>query len=403
MIWTDFSDSLKKLAQHRIAAFLLFIWRRFDDMGILTISGSLTFTTLLAIVPVLAVTLVVVTMFPQFSNMVDTFMLFLNSIIVPSGAAKMLDYLNEFKLQAGKLTTVGLLAMGVTSLMLVQTIEQTFNRIWSVRTQRSWWLRVPMYAVLLVFVPLLAGASISLSDAVLSFGDKHLHLDSPMLSGSLKTLWKVILDALALALLYRTVPNCHVPLRHATGCALLTAICLEGAKWAFSLYLQRFNSYELVYGAFAVFPVFLVWLHLLWTIILTGALLTACCNYWHGSAFQRSAAKPTIFDDVIGILLLLARTPKPLRIRDFRQQLNIGYDRAETLLLTLSEQGYTHKVKDGWQLKRLPVDIVLTDLFAIFVYNAQDEHTSGGEILRDVMEPCSQAMKVSLQELLNAA
>ena len=95
------------VSRWRVAGFARFLWRRFNEVDVLQAAGSLTFTTLLALVPILTVLLVVVTVFPLFGGTVDAFMLFLNRTIVPSGVSAVVDYLNEFKLQAGRLTTVG--------------------------------------------------------------------------------------------------------------------------------------------------------------------------------------------------------------------------------------------------------------------------------------------------------
>ncbi|ULJ68903.1 YihY family inner membrane protein [Wielerella bovis] len=389
---------LGSLKNARSFNFARFIWRRFDETGITQAAGSLTFTTLLALVPVLAIMLVVVTAFPMFDDLVTAFLNFVNSIIVPSGATAVSDYLETFKLQAGKLTTIGIIAMLITVLMLIQTIEQIFNRIWAVRQQRSWWIRLPAYIALLILVPLGTGISLTLSAIILPFDS--LAREYPLFSGSLKSAWQIALDTLALALLYRTVPNSHVPLRHAFSGALLTAICLEGAKWGFGVYLRHFNSYELVYGAFAVVPVFLIWLHLLWTIVLTGALLTACSNYWHGGAFERTDAH-TLFDDVISMMLLLTHTyytEEFLRVRHFRQQLNIGYDRIERILQHLEKHGYVQRLKYGWQLNRQPENILLSDLFALFVYDTHDKH-GNNPILREKMQTCVHHLNTSLADL----
>ena len=125
------------VSRWRVAGFARFLWRRFNEVDVLQAAGSLTFTTLLALVPILTVLLVVVTVFPLFGGTVDAFMLFLNRTIVPSGVSAVVDYLNEFKLQAGRLTTLGVGLMAVTVLMMVNTVEQTFNQIWRVRQRRG--------------------------------------------------------------------------------------------------------------------------------------------------------------------------------------------------------------------------------------------------------------------------
>ena len=384
------------MSRWRVMGFARFLWRRFNEVDVLQAAGSLTFTTLLALVPILTVLLVVVTVFPLFGDMVNAFMLFLNRTIVPSGVSAVADYLNEFKLQAGRLTTFGVGVMAVTVLMMVHTVEQTFNQIWRVQQRRSWWVRLPMYLVLVVLVPAVVGVSVSLSTNLLFFGAAQ----SPAwFSGSLKVVHQVLLDMLALTLAFRVTPNCYVPMRHAVLGAGLAAVLLEVAKWGFGVYLRHFHSYELVYGAFAIVPIFLIWLHLLWSIVLGGALFTACCNYWQGNAFLRTHAAHTVLDDVLALLLLLARENRVLTLRDFRQRLNVGYDRAELLLLRLDNLGYVARRAGGWVLCRAPDEIELGDLFRAFVFDA-DNSVCDDERLNGLMRWVADGLDGCLGDVL---
>lgn len=386
----------KGVSRWRVMGFARFLWRRFNEVDVLQAAGSLTFTTLLALVPILTVLLVVVTVFPLFGDMVNAFMLFLNRTIVPSGVSAVVDYLNEFKLQAGRLTTFGVGIMVVTVLMMVNTVEQTFNQIWRVQQRRSWWVRLPMYLVLVVLVPAVVGVSVSLSTNLLFFGAAQ----SPAwFSGSLKVVHQVLLDMLALTLVFRVTPSCYVPMRHALLGAGLAAVLLEVAKWGFGVYLRHFHSYELVYGAFAIVPIFLIWLHVLWTIVLGGALFTACCNYWQGNAFLRTHTAHTVLDDVLALLLFLARENRVLTLRDFRQSLNIGYDRAELLLLRLEDLGYVMRRSRGWALCRAADEIELSSLFRAFVFDV-DNSVCDDARLDDLMRGCMAGLKGSLGDVL---
>ena len=359
---TVFSGCLKRVAQTQVWTFTRWIWRRFDETGILLTAGSLTFTTLLAIVPVLTVLLVAVTMFPAFADVVTMCMSLVNRMIVPSGAAAVADYLNAFKLQAGRLTALGIGLMLVSALMLVHTIEREFNRIWHVQQQRAWWVRLPAYFVLLFLVPLVAGLSVMLSSGLWSW----LHWDDTVyLSGSLKMLRQLLLDTLALALLYRIVPNRPVTFVHAAGSALLTSILLESARWGFGEYVRHFHNYEFIYGAFAIVPIFLIWLNLFWTIVLTGALLTACLPDWHSHPSHQDISYPR-FSDALNMLLLFAQAHadnRPLLPQDFRQPCNT------ILLQFLLENRYIISDKGGWKLRLAPEQIELSELFSLLNFS----------------------------------
>ena len=398
------SASVSRFAACRL--FACFVWRRFHEVRLAQAASSLTFTTLLALVPLLAVILAVLAQLPVFRSIADILVQFVNSTIVPRSAAAVVGYLDRFKQQAAGLTAVGTGAMAVTSLLLIQTIDNTFNLIWRIRTTRPWWIRLPVYTALLLFAPPLAG--ISLSATAYLFDPALIERWLPGFSGSLKalgvseTLARFLFDSSVLWLLYRIVPNCHVPARHAAAGAFATALLLEAAKWGFACYLARFDSYRLIYGAFGAVPAFLVWLHLLWLIILSGALFTACLSYWRGLAFLRSGSPQALFDDITAVLLLLYRAQqhgRSLREGDFRLHINAGYDELANLLDTLEHNGYIVEKRQGWQLARSARDIRLARIFTLFVYDpAAQPDSPEARSLSQLMQPAIEGMDISLAD-----
>ncbi len=353
------------------------------------VSGSLTFTTLLALVPVLTIVLVLVSAFPIFGDVTLQFMELVNTIIVPSGAVAVWDYLNEFNKQASKLTAVGIVMMLITSLLLIQTIDQTFNRIWRVRRPRSAWLQFPVYWALLTFMPILLGLGVSAISQTTEF------------SGSLKMLAWFLFDVLVLYVLYRVVPNRFVPMQHALCGALLTTVLLKCAKIGFDSYIQNFNSYQLIYGAFSAIPVFLIWLHLLWTIILFGAVLTASLSYWQGAAYLRPKGQQALFNDVVQILLMLRRAQadgRALRVQNFRQHVNMGYDELGDLLERLEDMGYIGSHKHGWLLKKSLEHITLRDLVSKFVYMPSTIDSPIKFALATLMQSSFEVLDITLDE-----
>lgn len=377
----------------RIWQFSLFLLRRFDEIGVIKIAGSLTFTTLLALVPVLTVMLVVVAAFPMFANVSQQFTAAVNSILVPSGAAVILDYLNQFKDKASGLTAMGLVGMGVTSILLIQTIDQTFNRIWRVKTSRSLFQQVPIYWALLTLTPVVLGLGASMTSKI--------QAAFPELWLGIGNLPQILLTVAVLYFAYRVVPNRYVPSKHALCGALITALAVELAKWGFGIYVHNFNSYELIYGVFAAIPVFLVWLHLLWSLILTGAVLTASLSYWRGNAFLRTRDENSPFDDVLRILLILKQAHlhgKSVSLPDFRQKINMGYDELGDLLDELAARDYISQEKNSWVLKQSPDMIKLIDLAGIFVYRLPAKPDGVHQGLRHLLQSCLQSLDISLSE-----
>lgn len=384
---------MKKLQNNRFYQFALFLFRRFNEIGVVQVSGSLTFTTLLALVPVLTVMLVVVAAFPMFDEVSAKFMDMVNDVLVPSGASAIMDYLNEFKNKASSLTAVSLVGMGVTSIFLIQTIDQTFNRIWRVKKSRSLFQQVPIYWALLTLTPVVLGLGASITGKI--------QAAFPQISGGIGNLPQVLLTVAVLYFAYRIVPNRHVPSKHALCGAILTAIALELAKWGFGIYVRNFNSYTLIYGVFAAVPVFLVWLNLLWILVLTGAVLTASLSYWRGNAFLRPRLESSVFDEVLTILLLLKQAHwqgKSLSLPDFRHHVNMGYDELGDLLDELAAQDYVSQEKNRWVLKKSPNQINLLDLASIFVYRLPEKHGGVHQGLRDLVQPCLASLDISLTE-----
>ncbi len=394
------SDRWQVWKQSRLSGFMLFLWRRFNEVHVPQIAASLTYTSLLALVPILTVTLVIASAFPMFNDLSAAFIRFVNMMIVPSGAEAILNYIDLFKAKASNLTAIGLLFLFISSLMLVQTIDQSFNRIWNVTHSRPLWLQFLLYWALLTVGPLALGISISAWGLMLK--SHPINDYSPLLADFIRLLTAWLFNSTIFWLLFRLVPNRYVPGRHALIGASLTASALEILRWGFTFYIGHFHGYELIYGAFAAIPVFLLWLHMLWMVVISGAVLTASLSYWQGEAFRRRIDAHGRFDDVLKILLLLQEAQQQstaLTVRQLRAHVNMGYDELGDLLEKLARYGYVYLGRQGWVLKTAPENIELDELFYLFVYRpptGQADHVSTA--MAKIMQPCLSAMDITLAE-----
>ena len=389
------------LSGSKLFAFARFVVRRFDEERVPQAASSMTFTTLLALVPVLTVMVAVASIFPVFDRWSDSFVAFVNQTIVPQGADMVFDYINAFRDQAGKLTAIGSVMLVVTSLMLIRTIDNTFNRIWRVNTQRPWMMQFLVYWALLTFGPLSLGVGISFM--VGSFQGSALASFVPQwMGGVLQTLGTLFFATLLLWCLYRFVPNRFVPGRHAFIGALITAFCLETARFLFAWYMGNFDGYRSIYGAFAAVPFFLAWLNLLWTLLLGGAVLTSSLSYWQGEAFRRDLDSSRRFDDVLKILILLndaQEEGRALTVQEFREYINMGYDKLGELLEKLAQSGYIYNGRQGWVLKTGADSIELGELFKLFVYRrSTDRRDEISRTFGAVMRPCLKNLDMTLAE-----
>lgn len=388
------------LADNKICAFAWFVIRRFSEERVPQAAASMTFTTLLALVPVLTVMVAVASIFPVFDRWSDSFVSFVNQTIVPQGADMVFDYIDAFRDQANRLTAIGSVMLVVTSLMLIRTIDNAFNHIWRVNTQRPWMMQFLVYWALLTFGPLSLGVGISfmvgsVQDSVLSSGAQQW-------ADALKTAARLAFMTVLLWGLYRFVPNRFVPARQAFVGALATAFCLETARSLFTWYMGNFDGYRSIYGAFAAVPFFLLWLNLLWTLVLGGAVLTSSLSYWQGEAFRRGFDSRGRFDDVLKILLLLDAAQKKgrtLSVQEFRRHINMGYDELGELLEKLARYGYIYSGRQGWVLKTGADSIELSELFKLFVYRplpVERDHVN--KAVDAVMMPCLQTLNMTLAE-----
>ncbi|EMT3896218.1 YihY family inner membrane protein [Neisseria gonorrhoeae] len=388
------------LADNKICAFAWFVIRRFSEGRVPQAAASMTFTTLLALVPVLTVMVAVASIFPVFDRWSDSFVSFVNQTIVPQGADMVFDYIDAFRDQANRLTAIGSVMLVVTSLMLIRTIDNAFNHIWRVNTQRPWMMQFLVYWALLTSGPLSLGVGISfmvgsVQDSVLSSGAQQW-------ADALKTAARLAFMTVLLWGLYRFVPNRFVPARQAFVGALITAFCLETARFLFTWYMGNFDGYRSIYGAFAAVPFFLLWLNLLWTLVLGGAVLTSSLSYWQGEAFRRGFDSRGRFDDVLKILLLLdaaQKEGKALPVPEFRRHINMGYDELGELLEKLARYGYTYSGRQGWVLKTGADSIELSELFKLFVYRplpVERDHVN--QAVDAVMTPCLQTLNMTLAE-----
>ena len=284
-----------------IPGFLRFVLRRWTDDRCPQIAGSLTYTTLLAIVPMFAVGVAVLSSSPFFEDVMSGIKVWLLLNLLPEIAGKIITvYMEQFTEQAARLTWFG---MGVVLAIAVWTMlimDRSFNAIWRVTRSRPYWVLVLGYLALTVTGPLLLVVSVTITTYIMSLSEGMPGF-APVLHGIFLRAVPVAMSAIAFFLIYRIVPHRRVPGRHALLGAVVAAILFEAAKQVFSLFVRESPTYSLVYGAFAAVPVFLVWVYLSWLVVLFGAELTASAAYWHGSLWKQAATPSVRFREALAV------------------------------------------------------------------------------------------------------
>ena len=246
---------------------------REDRLGLT--ASSLTFTTLISLVPLLTVMLAVFTAFPMFGTFqAGLEKYFLQTLVPPNIARPVLGALTMFATKASRLGTAGLIALGFTAMAMMLTIDRTLNAIWRVKKPRPIAQRVLVYWAAVTLGPLILGASLTLMSYAISASSGMVQQMSGSVSFSLSALEFAAL-ATAMSGLYHYVPHAPVAWRHAIAGGLFVATGFEVARRSLGWYLTHMTSYSSVYGAFATVPIFLLWIYLGWVIVLLGAVIAA--------------------------------------------------------------------------------------------------------------------------------
>lgn len=256
--------------------FLLPFWRaavRLQYDGFTYRASALAFTTLLSIVPLVSVFIYLVSVFPAFNNIMQLARNYVVSNFIPTSSNAIVNHLQNFSNTASRMPTLSIVFLLVTAVMLVITIEHTLNDAWVVPQRKQKPLLFFIYWLTLVLTPLLIGASVFMSSYLFSLKWFTTVTNAVYLQSKLVLALPFFLNAFMLSLLYIIAPNHKVKLMDGLVGGMTAALLFEIAKKAFAYYIKAFPSYQEIYGALAVVPIFLIWLYISWMIVLYGALL----------------------------------------------------------------------------------------------------------------------------------
>ena len=272
-------------------AFLAYALKRFVDDRCPGIAATLSYTSLLALVPLAAIAFAVLAVFPVFEGVREEIQAFVFENFVPDTGERLAEHFDAFVDNAGGLTTVGIAGLVVTATMLLATIGSTLNTIFRVSRRRRLLSRLLVYTGVIILGPLVLGASVSLATNIPALAERAGIDAFAGLYGRLGWLVPVVIVVVAFSLLYAVVPNRTVPWRDAIAGGMAAGILFSALRLAFGVYLVTFPVYRTLYGALSVVPIFLVWMYLSWAVILFGAVLTASL------ADRRASRSPMISAD----------------------------------------------------------------------------------------------------------
>lgn len=349
------SRRLKRLARH--------VWKHFQEDRCLEEAASLSYTSLLAMVPLLAVIFGIITAFPVFNEVSTKLQAFIFANIMPAATEQIEPYLQTFLSSVSSLTLPGTITLIITALLLMVRIEVALNRIWRVEYPRTLINRIVMYWAVLTLGPILIGAAIALSAQKILM---TLGLDNGVAPG-LHRFGIFFLSWTVFTLFFVLVPNRRVKIRDALVGAFLSAVLFELAKLGFVAYISNAN-YSKIYGALATVPIFLFWLYIVWALVLFGASLAASLTTFSERANLGDWPEEWSFQlvyRVVGHLWMAQRKGKALSMIELleleprateRQILHLLHHLADERIVACNHE-------DDWMLARDLGDISLGDLY----------------------------------------
>lgn len=401
----------------KLRALLRYARRRAAEDRLPQVAASLTFTTVLSVVPVLTVAFALLAAFPMFGDFRAAIERFLFSNLIPGNLTDMITgYVGQFARNAKGLTAVGLIGLMLTAVLTMLTVEDALNAIWRVRQKRRFAQRVLVFWAVLTCGPVLIGGSLSISSYLISVSAGYVGNLSLGINLAV-SLAPVLLSAFAFTLLYTTVPNAYVEWRDAAIAGLIAALAFEFSKRGFGHFVTRFPTYTAVYGTFAALPIFLLWIYLSWLVTLLGATIAANLPVIRRGHWRRRTFAGSEFYDALGVLYVLyraqAQSPRSVGELDLGRRLRVEADYLSDLLARLKAMHLVGRLQRDrgqvhWALICDPARVPLRLLHDRLVLNlARLPRTSlaqqlqGADSLRRVLE--NPLLDQSLAEIFEQA
>ncbi len=321
----------------------------FQDNCVRT-AAALSFTTILSLVPLLAVMLVTLSAFPLFREIQGDVKSFMFDSFAPGISGVVWGHLEQFSQKAAGLRVVGLAVLLFTALSMMSTIETAFNHIWHVRVNRRFRTRFPIYWAVLTLGPLLIGAGFAATTYIVSLpfvSDFDANLG---LKQKLFIFLPFLFESLAFSLMYMLIPNRPVKLWHALAGGLFAGCLFELAKRGFTYYVTNFPTQEAIYGAFASIPVLLLWIYLSWVVVLLGAVVVRTLSIfrYQASASLSQHSHLHCMVRLVGYLWQARQASESLNLETIQQrEKSISPGMIEQMALRLDRAGWLEHTESG--------------------------------------------------------
>ncbi len=319
---------------------------RMRDAQLQEVASSMTLTSLLSIVPLLAVSLAAFAAFPSFAHTRQALeSAVFNSFLPPQYSEEIVRYLREFTAHASGFGAFGLAGLALTGLLMIDKFFVTVNRIFKVRSLRPWPQRALIYWAMLTLGPVVIALSITMSTQAIRMA---VGATTGSMPGWLLTLAQIVLQSVGYAVLFKFVPNCRVPFAHAFAGGLFVAVAGQIVKAGFEIYVTA-GTLTSIYGAFVAFPVFLLWLYLAWFLVFSGAAVTATIPLLTSGRFADSYRIGNDFLTGVALLRVLAAArlsgEESVPAHELAAAVDSWPQAVERILMKLSDAGYCGEIR----------------------------------------------------------
>ncbi|MBP5399264.1 MAG: YihY family inner membrane protein [Alphaproteobacteria bacterium] len=259
------------------AEFVVFLFKRARADSVFRVASALAYTSLIAIVPLIAIAIAIFSAFPIFDGIREQLADFLFQRLTPEFEGSLRENLHSIVQNSGQLGAVGVCGIAITAIMLLSTIEDSFNYIFKVTQPRRIATKITLYWTVITLGPLLLGTAFSMRGYLYAL-QKFVDANGETTRLFFSYLVPPLNTILVLMLVYVLVPNKKIKFKNAFCGALVAMALFWMLRKGFGSFVMSNTTYSTLYGALAIIPIFLVWMYLCWAVVLFGAVITAAID-----------------------------------------------------------------------------------------------------------------------------
>jgi membrane protein len=332
---------------------VFYIFDEFVKDNCLQTAASLSYTTLLSLVPLAAISLGILSRFKFSQESIENLLM---QYLLPTASFQqvIIENIQKFARNTAALSIIGGLFLAFTAVALLNTVEGSFNYIWRVTERRSLLSKFTAFWSIITFSPILIGASLVLTGRFYRVGLVGGLLKYELIRSSINYILPFFLIFGIMFIAYRVLPHTKVKASPAIIGALVATVLFSCARWGFGLYITKYANFDRIYGILGTLPAFLMWIYISWVIVLFGAEVTFTFQYHRLDVEERavSSADP-IYNPYYGVRTVLAlrdhfnKGKGPLSAVELAKSLSITYELMDDVLFQLRRGNIAASIDDA--------------------------------------------------------